>query len=202
MKKERTFIAVKSDGIQRHLVGEVIQRFEQHGLKLVACKLVVVTKEKVEAQYPDEEWWYQNTAAATIKSKQARGIDVTGLDPLELGKSIRERLIASVVGRPIVAMVWEGANAVRMGRKIAGSTSPLDADVGTIRGDFSIESYELADSVGMAVRNTVHASGSVKEAEQEVNLWFGEGEIVDYPLLVEDLLYGRDWGLCHNYGGG
>jgi len=194
MRNERTVVAVKPDGIQRHLMGEVIKRFEQRGLKLVACKLAVMTGEKISAQYPDEDWWYKNNGEDVIKNMKARGDSTEGVDPIKLGKRTRQRLLKGYADKPILVMVWQGANAVVVARKVIGSTNPLTADVGTIRGDFTIESYELADSLDEPVRNIVHASGSVKEAEEEIKLWFKDEEIIDYPLLVEDVLYGSNWG--------
>ncbi len=194
MKNERTVVAVKPDGIQRHLIGEVIRRFEQRGLKLIACKLAVMTEDKISAQYPDEDWWYENNGRNILKNMEARGESTKGINPIDLGKRTRNRLLKGYVNKPVLVMVWQGAHAVVIARKVIGSTNPLTADVGTIRGDFTIESYELADSLDEPVRNIVHASGSVKEAEDEIKLWFKKDEIINYPLLVENVLYGSDWG--------
>jgi nucleoside-diphosphate kinase len=86
-------------------------------------------------------------------------------------------------------MVWQGANAVKIVRKITGGTEPLTSDVGTIRGDFVLDSYQVSDVSGRSVRNLVHASGSVKEAEDEINLWFKPEEIAKYKLVQEHILY-------------
>ncbi|MBU1110293.1 nucleoside-diphosphate kinase [Patescibacteria group bacterium] len=193
LRKERTFIAVKSDGIQRHLIGEVIQRFEQRGMKLAACKMVVPQAEHLTRQYPDEEWWYRNVGEKTLKSRHANGVE-DSRDPVEIGKWVRQMIIDDVRGKPMLAMIWEGAHAVALGRKTAGSTNPLDADVGTIRGDYTVESYEVADCLEHPIRNILHASGSVEEAEKEIAIYFDSDEIVDYPLLTEEVLYGRGWG--------
>jgi len=194
VKNEKTLVAVKPDGIQRHLIGEVIKRFEQRGLKLIACKLAVMTEEKVSAQYPDEEWWYKSNGENILKNMKVRGESTKGINPIDLGKRTRCRLLKGYANKPILVMIWQGANAVAVARKVIGSTNPLTADVGTIRGDFTIESYELADSLDEPVRNIVHASGSVKEAEDEIKLWFKKEEILDYALLVETVLYGSEWG--------
>lgn len=191
--KERTFISVKTDGIQRHLIGEIVSRFENRGLKMIACKMVVPTKEQIGQIYPDEDWWYENTGVNTIKGMESRG-EKTTRTPLEIGHWVRKKLLHDLVGRPIVAMVWEGANAVRLGRKTIGDTDPLSAVPGTIRGDYTVESYETADILGHAVRNLVHASGSVEEAEKEIKVYFSEDEIIDYNLALEEILYGDGWG--------
>ncbi len=198
IRKERTFIAVKSDAIQRHLIGEIIQRFERRGMKLVACKLVVPTAEHLAQQYPDAEWWYRNVGEKTLKSRRAKGIE-DQRDPIEIGKWVREMIIKDIQGKPMLAMVWQGAHAVALGRKTVGSTNPLDADVGTIRGDFTVESYELADLLEHPVRNLVHASGSVEEAEKEIAIYFKKEEIVDYPLVTEEVLYGAQWGKVEEF---
>ena len=143
MQKEKTVIAVKPDGIQRQLIGEVISRFERCGLKLVACKLSVMTEEKISAQYPDKDSWYRSNGERIIENMKARGEDTAGLNPIDLGKRTRGRLIKGYSGKPILVMVWEGANAVVLGRKLVGSTNPLAAPLGTIRGDFTLESHKI-----------------------------------------------------------
>jgi len=195
MQKERTFIAVKSDGIQRHLIGEIIKRFENRGLKLVAMKMVVPTEANLAKQYPDSKEWYENVGEKTIKSKLAKGQPETR-EPIEIGKWVRDMILKDIVGKPLVAMIWEGPHAVALGRKTAGATNPLDADVGTIRGDYTIESYELADLLQHPVRNLLHASGSVDEAKDEIAIYFNQNEIVDYKMIIETVLYEEGWGLC------
>ena len=86
-------------------------------------------------------------------------------------------------------MVWEGAHAVAIIRKITGGTEPLSTDVGTIRGDFVLDSYEMSDADARSVRNLVHASGSVKEASDEIKHWFKKEEIIDYKLVQEQIIY-------------
>ncbi len=90
---------------------------------------------------------------------------------------------------PVVAMVWEGAHAVPIVRKMTGGTEPLSSDVGTIRGDFVLDSYQIADTYDRAIRNLVHASGSVEEALGEIKLWFKPEEILNYRLIQDAILY-------------
>jgi nucleoside-diphosphate kinase len=90
---------------------------------------------------------------------------------------------------PVVAMVWEGMHACGIVRKITGGTEPLTSDVGTIRGDFTIDSYEFADTFDRSVRNIVHASGSYEEAQKEIKVWFSDDEILKYRLIAERILY-------------
>lgn len=193
MKKERTLIFIKPESIQRHLIGEFICKFEKRGLKLIASKLVAPTKEQVEKHYPDDEAWYVSSGTKTLENYQARGID-PGMSAIELAKVTRQRLIDHLTDRPILLMVWEGPHACALGRKTAGSTNPLTADIGSIRGDYSMESYELADNIERASHTLVHASGSPAEAEVEIKIWFKENEILNYELVTETVLYEKNWG--------
>lgn len=90
---------------------------------------------------------------------------------------------------PVIAMIWEGVHAVKIVRKLVGGTEPFTSDVGTIRGDYVIDSYQLSDQDGRSVRNLVHASGSVEEVENEIKHWFKPEEIIDYRLVQEQILY-------------
>lgn len=198
MKREQTFIAVKSDAIQRHLIGEIIKRFENRGLKLVGIKMIVPTEEQLSKQYPDTKEWKENVGNKTIASKKAKGVDETR-SALEIGEWVRNMILSDVVGKPLVGMVWEGPHAVALGRKTAGATNPLDADVGTIRGDYTVESYDLADELGHPIRNLLHASGDVEEAKEDIKTYFDESEIISYPLIVEQVLYDEGWGLCRTH---
>jgi nucleoside-diphosphate kinase len=193
MKKERTLIAIKPESIQRQLIGEFISKFEKRGMKLVACKLIAPTEEQMGRHYPDDDSWYIPTGTKTLEGYKARGID-PGKTPKELAQIVRQRLLEHFVGRPLFLMVWEGPHAVALGRKTAGSTNPLAADIGSIRGDYSFDSYEFADEIERAVHTLVHASGTPEEAEEEVKLWFSSAEIIDYDLALESVFYDKDWG--------
>lgn len=192
-KVERTLIAIKPESIQRHLIGEFIIKFEHRGLKLIACKLVAPTKEQVEKHYPDDEAWYVSSGTKTFNNYKERGID-PGMTPIELAKRTRQRLVEHLTDRPLLLMVWQGPHAVALGRKTAGATNPLIADIGSIRGDYSLESYELADDIERAIHTLVHASGSTKEAEEEIAIWFEKDEILEYDLITESVFYKKDWG--------
>lgn len=193
MRKERTLIAIKPDGIQRHLIGEIIKRFENRGLKLIAAKLVAPKRDKVLEHYPDDENWYVSLGTRTLEGYKERGVKIDKT-PMEIGKMIREQLVDYISDRPLLVMVWEGPHAVDLGRKTAGHTNPLKADVGSIRGDFSMESYFLADDMQRAIQNLIHASGSPEEAEREIKIWFKDEEILEYELLSAAVTLGKDWG--------
>ena len=90
---------------------------------------------------------------------------------------------------PVVAMVWQGAHVVEVVRKITGGTEPRTSDVGTIRGDFVLDSYQMSDEAGRAIRNLIHASGSIEEAKNEIKHWFSDNELTSYRLVQEEILY-------------
>jgi len=190
MKSERTLVVIKPDGVQRGLIGEVIKRYERTGLKLVGVKTFVPTDEFAEKHYLLDPSWKKNAGEKVLKAYEAKGLKhPAGDDPIAIGDIILGVLKKYIASGPVVAMVWEGLHAVGIVRKITGGTEPLTSDVGTIRGDFTIDSYQFADVSGRAVRNIVHSSGSVEEAQQEIALWFSEKELVSYKLVQESILY-------------
>jgi nucleoside-diphosphate kinase len=189
IKKERAMVAIKPDGIQRSLIGEIISRYERAGLKLCAVKMVIPTPEFVEKHYLIDPEWPMKTGTKTIESYRKKGKVPPSEDPLEITKIVLGSLKKYLSSGPMIAMVWQGVNAVGVIRKITGATEPLTSDVGTIRGDFTIDSYALSDIDGRSVRNLVHASGTPEEAEKEIELWFSPEEIKEYRLLNEAMLY-------------
>jgi nucleoside-diphosphate kinase len=194
-KHERTLVIVKPDGIQRSLIGEIIRRYEQIGLKLVGIKMMVPTAELIEKHYTLDPEWRVKTGLKTIKGYTDKGQTPPHTDPVVITGIILKNLINYMTKGPVVAMVWQGAHAVEIVRKLTGGTEPLaSSDIGTIRGDYALDSYGMSDADGRAVRNLVHASGSVKEAEDEINHWFKEGEIIDYKLFLEQIVYDKELG--------
>ena len=189
MKNERTLVVIKPDGVQRWLIGEVIKRYERSGLKLVGVKMMVPTVEHIEKHYTVDPEWRRITGEKTIKSYKDKGLQPPSEDPLIITEIILENLKKYMASGPVVAMVWQGVHAVKIVRKITGGTEPLTSDVGTIRGDLVLDSYQLSDADGRAVRNLIHASGSVDEANKEIALWFLENEIINYRLVQEQILY-------------
>ena len=188
-KKERTLVIVKPDGIQRSLVGEIIQRYERIGLKLIGLKMMVPSVEMIEKHYTLDPEWVRITGEKTIKGYKDKGMKPPIEDPLQVTKLLLERLKKYMASGPVIAMVWQGAHAVQIVRKITGKTEPLMSDVGTIRGDFVLDSYEMSDIDERCIRNLIHSSGSVKEAEDEIKHWFREEEIINYRLIQEQILY-------------
>lgn len=188
-KTERTLVIIKPDGLQRALVGEIIKRYEQVGLKLIGIKMFVPTADKVHEHYTLDPEWRRVTGEKTIKGYKDKGLVPPSEDPLAITAIILENLKTYMIAGPVVAMVWEGAHAVKIVRKITGGTEPLSSDVGTIRGDYVLDSYQMADTDKRAVRNLVHASGSPSEAEAEIQHWFRPEELLTYRLLSEAVIY-------------
>lgn len=188
-KKERTFVAVKPDGIQRNLVGEIISRFEKIGLKLVAMKMLVPSAEHIEKHYTLDPEWRRITGEKTIAGYKSKGLIPPTDNPFEITDKLLKTLTSYMTSGPVIAMVWEGAHAAKIVKKLVGGTEPLTSDVGTIRGDYVLDSYTMSDNDGRAVRNLLHASGSANEAELEINHWFKPKELINYKTISESVLY-------------
>lgn len=188
-KQEKSLVLVKPDGVQRSLIGEVIKRYEQCGLKLVALKMVIPIREQALKHYSVDPQWALKTGTKSIEAYKAKGLTPPTEDPIEFAEKVRKNLLDFITSGPIVAMVWQGMNAIGIIRKITGSTEPLASNPGTIRGDYTIDSYNAADTDSRAVRNIIHASSSVEEANSEINLWFDKKEILNYRLIAEEILY-------------
>jgi nucleoside-diphosphate kinase len=138
---ERTFVMVKPDGVQRNLVGEIIGRFERKGFKLVGMKLMRITPDLAARHYAEHR-----------------------------EKPFYNDLISFITSGPVVAIVWEGLNAVSMIREMMGKTNPAEAVPGTIRGDFAIN----------LTKNVIHGSDSLASAKREIGLFFTDKELIDY----------------------
>lgn len=187
-KKERTFVILKPDAVQRGLVGEIIKRIEQTGLKLVALKMVNATEDQLWAHYNKDDAWYLKKGSNTIEERTKLGMPIEK-EAIEYGKDIIRALVKFMSCGPIVPMVWEGNQAVGIVKKIVGSTEPLSSDSGTIRGDYTLDSYNLASLDDRAVRNLIHCSDPVEDAAREIPIWFTPEEILNYRLLAEQILY-------------
>ena len=188
-KTERTLVIVKPDGIQRALIGEIMRRYERLGLKLVALKMVIPTEQMIEEHYLLDPEWKRNVGQKAIDSYEKKGETPPSTDALEVGGMVVERLKKYMTSGPVIAMVWEGAHAVELVRKVTGGTEPRSAGVGTIGGDFVPDSYQMADTDDRAIRNLIHASGSVPEAEKEIPHWFATDELMSYHVPHEAILY-------------
>ncbi len=192
--EERTLILMKPDVLQRQIVGEILSRFERKGFKIVAVKMLNATKTQVGEHYAADEQYLIETGEKAKKGAEMRGQDVSNWNSLEWGKIIRERNIAYLTCGPILAVVLEGPSVISSVRKVLGSTSPADGDVGTIRADYSFDSYALADVVARSTRTMLHASDSVENAQREIKIWFKENEICNnYETVAEKIFYDTGW---------
>ena len=188
VKKERTFVIIKPDGVQRSLVGEIINRFERTGLKIVAMKFGYAEEEKCWQHYSKDDVWFESKGQITIKSREQNGLPVTK-PAIEYGKDIIRSLVKYMTSSPVLFIVLEGNQAVAIVKKVVGGTEPLTSDVGTIRGDFTLDSYELSNIDERAVRNLIHCSDKVEEAQREIKLWLEEKDVISYNLLANQILY-------------
>jgi nucleoside-diphosphate kinase len=194
LAEERTLILIKPDVLQRQIVGEILTRFERKGFKIVAMKMLNATKEQVGEHYEDSEPYLIELGEKAKKGAIMRGQDVSNWNSLEWGKIIRQRNVAYVTCAPILAMVLEGNGVIAGVRKILGSTSPADGDVGTIRDDYSFDNYALADVVSRSTRTMLHASDSPESAQREMKIWFKENEICNnYETVAEKIFYDSNW---------
>ena len=192
-REEKTVLIIKPDGVKRGLIGEIISRIEKRGLKIIALQMIWATKEQIDNHYPKDEEWIRRLGEKTLKSYQDFGMDpikeLGTEDPLEIGKKVRGWLIDYMTSGPLVKMVIKGIHAITMVRKIVGSSMPADAEMGTIRGDFSVDDATAANRDKRAIHNLVHASENEKEAEHELNFWFAPEEIHDYKRAEEDIMF-------------
>ena len=183
-KEEQTFVMIKPDGVMKGLIGEIIKRFERRNLKIVALDFFRPTFEQVDSHYPKDEMWLKRLGEKTLSTYTKYGHDAMKdfgtEDPEKIGIEIRTWLGDYLLSAPIVKMVVEGTHAIDMVRKICGSTLPYQAEMGTIRGDFSNDSPVQANAEKRAIMNVVHASETPEEATHEIKLWFGDATMHKY----------------------
>ena len=154
---QRTLILFKPDAVQRGIVGEILTRFERVGLKIIGTKMIFPSKEHYHRHY------------------EGIGKMVT-----RRGEKAFDMALEFMTQGPVIAMVFEGVEAVELVRKLVGGTEPKMALPGTIRGDYSHMSFGYADEHNVGIPNLIHASGSIEEAKQEISHWFSDFEIYDY----------------------
>ena len=154
---QRTLVLFKPDAVQRGVVGEILSRFERVGLKIVATKMISPDEDHYRKHYED--------IGKMISRRGEHAFDVT---------------MKLMVSGPVIAIVFEGVEAIALVRKLVGATEPKSADPGTIRGDYSHMSFDYADSQEKGIPNLIHASGDEADAEQEIAHWFAESEIYEY----------------------
>ncbi len=186
--QERSLVLLKPDTVQRSLVGEVIKRFERVGLKISAMKMIFATEEQLFDHYNKDEAWFQRKGEGVVKDMEANNLPVEK-EPIEYGRDIIRNTVRYMREAPIVALVMEGNQAVAVVTKLVGTTEPATSDVGTVRGDYTLDSYSHAALENRGVRNLVHQSESPEEAEREIKIWFNEDEVMPYVTAQERIMY-------------
>ena len=188
-KKERSYVMIKPDGIQRSLIGEIIKRIERTGLKIIGLKMFVPTSDQCWKHYNKDDVWFLSKGTRAIEARTKLGLKIEK-EAIEYGKYIIDVLVKFMTSGPVVGFVVEGNSAVTVVKKLVGGTEPATSDVGTIRGDFTIDSYGICDVDGRAVRNLIHCTdGDQVEANREINIWFKKDEILSYRLVQDEILY-------------
>lgn len=189
-KEEKTLLLIKPDGVRRGLIGEILRRIEQVGLKIVALQMFQPTREQMDNHYPKDEKWIRRLGEKTLTTYRKYKIDpkkeLGTDDPLEIGKMVRGWLIDYMISAPLVKAVVSGTHAIDMVRKMAGNTLPFLAEMGTIRGDFSVDSPAVANREKRCVQNIIHASETPEEAKHEISHWFSPEEIHEYKRAGEE----------------
>ena len=185
---ERTLVVLKPDAVQRGIVGDIITRFERVGLKIVAAKLFIPSKELLDKHYPaDRKDFVEGLGKRTLESYAEMGLDPIEqfgvADAARIGEQVRGWLTDFMQSGPVIAFALEGPHAIEVVRKIVGSTLPQKALPGTIRGDYSFDSSYLANSANRPVKNLIHASSNTEEATFELDLWFSNDEIAHYETI-------------------
>ncbi|OHA65814.1 MAG: nucleoside-diphosphate kinase [Candidatus Wildermuthbacteria bacterium RIFCSPHIGHO2_02_FULL_49_9] len=192
-KEERTVVIVKPDGVRRGLIGEIVNRFERRGLKIIALELFSATKQQIDDHYPKDEKWILRLGEKTLANYTQYGIDAKAElgtdDKKEIGLMVRGWLLDYMTSAPLVKMIVKGIHAVDMVRKISGPTMPAAAEMGTIRGDFSVDDASAANRDKRAIHNIVHASETPQEAEHEIQFWFAPEEVHDYKRAEDDIMF-------------
>lgn len=192
-KEEKTFVLVKPDGVRKGLIGEIIKRFEQRDLKVVAMEMFHASRKEIDSHYPKNDAWIRRLGEKTLSTYEKNGLSIAEVkkdfgttDLLKVGKVVRGWLVDFMISAPMVKMVVQGVHSVAMVRKIVGPTMPASAEMGTIRGDYSVDSALSANLERRSVFNLIHASETAEEAAHEIKHWFGKHPIYKYKRFGID----------------
>ncbi|HEX9503285.1 MAG TPA: nucleoside-diphosphate kinase [Patescibacteria group bacterium] len=190
-KEEITFVMVKPDGVRRGLTGEIIRRIEQVGLKIIALEMYQPTKKEIDEHYPKEEAWITRLGQKTLSTYEKYGYDAQEemgtAKAEEIGPHVRRWLVDYMCSGPVVKMVVQGIHAVDMVRKLAGNTQPALAEMGTIRGDYSVDSAASANKDKRAIFNLIHASETAEEAAHEIEHWDMKKKLHEYKRTDDSI---------------
>lgn len=187
-QNQRSLIVIKPDGIQRSLIGEIVTRIERTGLKITALKMLVPNRDQVLKHYNKTDEWFLKKGTGIVEDRKAHNLPIEK-EAIEYGRDIIEQNVKFMTSGPVIALIAQGNGAPTVIKKIVGGTEPSTSDVGTIRGDLTIDSYSHAAFDARAIRNLIHCSESVDEAEREIPLWFKADEVLKYRLVNEEILY-------------
>ena len=182
---------IKPDGVRRGLSGEIMRRVEQVGLKVVGLRMIRPSVKEVDDHYPKDKKWVTRLGEKTLATYEQYGFDAMkelGTTKAEkIGPMVRKWLLNFMTSGPVVVMAVKGIHAIAMVRKLAGPTMPSDAPMGTIRGDFSVDSAAAANRDRRAVYNIVHIAETEDEAKHEIQHWFGKEPIHDYQRTDDEV---------------
>lgn len=186
MHREKTLVLIKHDGIARNLIGKIISRFEETGLKIIGMKMIWADESLAQKHYFLDENWAKAVFEKTKITYEKEGRKFDYKDPLEFGRLIQSWNANFLREGPVIAIVLQGPHAIEIVRKFVGTTEPKQASPGTIRGDFAmIESYAIANKKERVIRNLIHASDSPASAKREIELWFSPSEVHDYKKEID-----------------
>jgi len=189
-REELTAVLVKPDGVKRGLIGEVIARIEKRGLKIVSLEMIWAKRDQVDKHYPKDKKWITRLGEKTLASYKKYGInarkEMETEDSFKIAQMVRGWLLDYLTSGPMVKMVVKGNHAIEMVRKMAGDTMPAQAELGTIRGDYSVDDPGIANREKRAVYNIVHVSETPEEADHEIHFWFAIEDIFEYDTIVDE----------------
>jgi len=193
MQKQRALLIIKPDGVQRGIIGKIITRFEQVGLKIIGLKFEWVTKEKIIIHYPETDGWFKKVGERTLTNYAKKGLDAKKVfktdNAIQIGRTVKKWLIKYFQESPVLIMALESYDCIEICRKLSGNTIPLLASPGTIRGDFSHDTIDLANEQNRPLRNLIHASDTVEDGEKEIKVWFTLEELFSYERADEKFMY-------------
>jgi len=193
MTKQKALLIIKPDGVARGLCGAILKRFEQVGLTIIGLKFGMADEKTVVAHYPETDVWFEKVGQRTLTNYAKKDLDAKSIfktdNAIEIGKTVKKWLINYFQESPVLCVVVEGYNVIEIVRKLSGNTIPLLATPGTIRGDFSHDTIDLANEQNRPLRNIIHASDTVEDGEKEVRLWFKPEELFSYVRTDEKIMF-------------
>lgn len=188
---ERSLVLLKPDAVMRGIVGEILHRLERMGLKIIGMKMIHANKAFVENHYLTNDDELAIIGHKALEDCELNGIDpvdsIGSSDPVEIGRTVWKYNVAFLTSGPVIAVAFEGPNAIVNIRTQVGHTLPTKAIPGTIRGDYALDSSVGANMRKRTIYNLVHASGNKEDAKRELDLWFTKKELLEYKRIHEDL---------------